>query len=64
MLPMFVARSSSDTFTIGRIAYCREGVFFPVENALSSGKGGWECTARAQYAIYDCLVVVVVVVVV
>jgi len=21
------------------------------------GKGGWECTARAKYAIYDCLVV-------
>jgi len=37
------------------IAFCREGVFFPTENALSAGKGGWECTARAKYAIYDCL---------
>jgi len=26
-----------DMFTIGRIAYRREGVFFPVENALSTG---------------------------
>jgi len=30
--------------------------FFPIENALSAGKGGWECTAPAKYAIYDCLV--------
>jgi len=27
-------------FTIGCIAYCWEGVFFPNENALSAGKGG------------------------
>jgi len=26
-------------FTIGHIAYRREGVFFPTENALSAGKG-------------------------
>jgi len=52
-----VARYSSDMFTIGHIAYRREGVFFPTENALSAGKGGWECTARTKYAIYDCLVV-------
>jgi len=111
MLPMqhaflcMLARSSFDTFTIGRIAYRREGVFFPIdnayisgttraifakffmhvayvrssdilrhvydrphrlspgrvffptENALSAGKRGLECTARATYAIYhDCLV--------
>jgi len=48
-------------FTIGRIAYRREGFFsefFPNENALLAGKGGWEweCTARAKCAIYDCLV--------
>jgi len=43
-------------FTIGRIAYRREGVFFPTGNALSAGKGGWKCTARAKYAIYNCLV--------
>jgi len=30
--------------------------FLPFENALSPGKGGWECTARAKYAIYDCIV--------
>jgi len=53
---MSVARSSSDMFTIGRIAYRLEGVFFPTENALSAGKEGWEWTARAKYAIYDCLV--------
>jgi len=55
---MAVDRSSSGTFTIGRIAYRREGVFFPIENALSAGKGGRECRARAKYAyaIYDCLV--------
>jgi len=47
---------SSSTFTIGRIAYRREGVFFPIENASLAGKGGWECAARAEYAIYDCLV--------
>ena len=29
---------SSDSFAIGRIAYRREGVFFPIENALSVGK--------------------------
>jgi len=45
---MSVVRSSSGTFTIGRIAYRRE-VFFPIENALSAGKGGCECTARAKY---------------
>jgi len=45
------------TFTIGRIDYRREGVFFPTENALSAGKQGWECTARAKYAIYDCCVI-------
>jgi len=50
------ARSLFDTFTIGRIAYCRKAVFFPIENTLSAGKGGWECTALAKYAIYDCLV--------
>ena len=31
-------------------------VFFPIENALSAGKGGWESTARAKYGMYDCLV--------
>ena len=48
MLPMSVARSSFDTFTVGRIACHREGVFFPTENALLVGKGGWECTARGK----------------
>jgi len=52
-----VARSSSNMFTIGCITYCWEGVFFPIENALLAGKGGWECTARVKYAIYNCLVV-------
>jgi len=56
VLPMSMARSSSDMFTIGRITYHREGVFFPIENMLWAGKGGWECTARAKKAIYDCLV--------
>jgi len=35
-------------FTTSRIAYRREGVFFPNENALSAGKGGLKCTARAK----------------
>jgi len=39
MLPVSMAQSSSDMFTIGRIAYRRKGVFFPIENALSAGKG-------------------------
>ena len=56
MLLMTVAWSFFDMFTIGRIAYCREEVSFPIENALSAGKGGWESTAPAKYAIYDCLV--------
>jgi len=56
MLPLSVAGSSFSTFTIGRIACRREGVFFSIENALSAGKRGCECTARAKYAIYDCLV--------
>jgi len=55
MLPMSVAWSS-DMFTIVHVAYWREGVLFPIENALLTGKGGWECTARAKCAIYDCLV--------
>jgi len=38
------------------IAYRREVVFFSVDNALSARKGWWECTAWAEYAIYDCLV--------
>ena len=34
---MYVARSSSGTFTIGRIAYRREGIFFPMHcNALAA----------------------------
>jgi len=37
MLPMSVARAYSDTFTIGRIAYRRDGVFFHTENVLSTG---------------------------
>jgi len=34
MLSVSVARSSSGTFTIGRIAYRREGIFFLIDNAL------------------------------
>jgi len=34
MLPMSVARSFSGMFTIGRIAYRREWIFFPIDNAL------------------------------
>jgi len=40
MLPVSMAQSSSDMLTLGRIAYCREGAFFPIEIALSAGKGG------------------------
>jgi len=43
--------------SVGRIACRREGVFFPTENALSAEKRGLQCTPRAKYAIYDCLVV-------
>ena len=50
MLPMSVARSSSGTLTIGRIAYRREG-----------GDGSAQ---RGRSVINDCLVVVFVVVVV
>jgi len=34
MLPMSVAQSSSGMLMIGSIAYRREGVFFPIDNAL------------------------------
>jgi len=56
MLAVSVALSSYDMFTIGRIAYRREGVFFPIENALLARKGGWERIAQAKYVIYNCLV--------
>ena len=39
MLPMSIAWSSSDMFTIGRIAYRREGVFSPSEMHYRPGKG-------------------------
>ena len=62
MLSVSVARFSYGMLTIGHIAYRRERVFFPIENTLhniacglSAGKGGWECTAWATYAIYDFL---------
>jgi len=43
MLPVSVARSS-DMFTIGCVAYDREAVFFPIDNAYISG------TTRAIFA--------------
>jgi len=60
MLPTSVARSSSHMFVIGHISYWREGVFFPIENAMHYRleKGGWQCTVGAKYTIYDCLVYV------
>jgi len=36
ILPMSVAQSSSGRLTRSRIAYRREGVFFPIDNALYS----------------------------
>ena len=44
-LHVSVARSSSDMFMIGCIAYRREGVFFPVDNAYASR------TTRAIFTI-------------
>jgi len=41
MLPVSVIQPSSDTFTIGRITYCREGVFFPLTMYYRPGKGDW-----------------------
>jgi len=40
---------------IGHTPIAGKGFSSP-ENALAAGKEGWECTARAKYAIYDCLV--------
>ena len=37
VLPVSVAQSRSSTLTIGRIAYRREWVFFPTDNAYISG---------------------------
>jgi len=48
MLPVSVARSSCDIFMIGRIAYRREGVFFPIDNAYISG------TTRAIFYRQHC----------
>jgi len=39
ILPMSVSRSSPGMFTIGRIAYRRERVFFPIEMHHRPGKG-------------------------
>jgi len=55
MLPMSMARSTYETFMIGHTPIAGKGFSSP-ENALAAGKEGWECTARAKYAIYDCLV--------
>jgi len=44
--PMSLARSSSGVFTIGRITCRREGVFFPIENALLAGKVGGNAQSR------------------
>ena len=44
-LPIFVARSSSGMLTIGRIAYRREGVFFPIDNAYISARSSSISTA-------------------
>ena len=46
MLHISVARSSSEMFTIGRIAYRQEGVFFPIENTLSAGNGNENAQRR------------------
>jgi len=56
MLALSVARSSSGMFTVGCIVCRQEGVFFRIENALSTRIGGRECTTQAKYAICDCLV--------
>jgi len=50
MLPMSVARCSSDKFTIGRITYHREGVFFPIYNAYIFG-----ATRSISLPIFLCM---------
>jgi len=40
--------AEEEFITTGRIACRREGVFFPIENALSARKGGWKCTAQSM----------------
>ena len=55
MLPVSVARSSSDMFTIGRIAYRREGVFFPTKMRYRSGKGmGVHSAGEVYYLRLPC----------
>jgi len=49
LLHMSVARSSSDMFTIGHIVYCREGVFFPNDNAYVSGT---TCTIFTKFFVH------------
>ena len=54
---MSVARSSSDMFTIGRIAYRREGFSSPLKMHYRPRKGdGSAQRGRSIYATYDCLV--------
>jgi len=56
MLPASVAGSSSDMFTIGRIACRQDRGFLPHSKCIIGRERGWECTAHAKYAIYDCVV--------
>jgi len=52
---MAVARSSSGMLTIGRIAYCREGVFFFIENVLSAERGmGVQSAGEVCYLRSSC----------
>jgi len=44
-LPMSVAQSSSSMFTIGRIAYLREGIFFPIDNVQ------WRACCKRDHSI-------------
>jgi len=55
MLPASVARSSSDMFTIGRISpFAGKGFSSPLKMHYRPRKGIWECTARANCAVYTC----------
>jgi len=57
VLPISVARSSSDTFTIGCIACRREMIFFPLKMHYLQGKGmGVHSAGEVCYLRLPCQV--------
>jgi len=54
MLPVSVARTSSGTFTIGRVAYRWEEVFFRIDNVYTFGTTRVILTKVLMHVAYVC----------